>query len=572
VAQGHNCRVNRAVARPARVVPVELSSDTDVVARYLEDAAHYPGGRALAVARPHNIDELASAIKQADHVLAVGAQSSLTGGATPSGDVVLSTERLSEIRVLEGRVVAGAGAKLQDVQTALAAHQAWLPPVPTFLGATVGGAVSTNAAGAATFKYGSIRNWVESITVVLASGDILSIARGDVLASDDGEFLISTSAGDLRLEVPRITMPDVPKRSAGYYAAPGMDLVDLFVGAEGTLGIIVEATLRVQPRPAGTCWAMVPLSSEALAIELAGDLREASRQTWDAKDPNGIDLAAIEHIDRRSLDVVREDGVDRRLQIALPAGTDVVLLAQLELTKESAARDLWSDLSEARESGSEETPLNRFCRLLDRHGALESTEISMPADTRRAAAFVELRESVPAGVNRRVALARAQDGRVHKTAADMIVPYRHFGRMIAECRRLCEASHLDLAVWGHISDGNVHPNVIPRSYEDVELGRRMLLELARQVIVMGGCPLAEHGVGRNPVKQQMLQLLYGAAGVDAMRRMKLSLDPSWKLASGVLFHKGVGSNPTGHLSGSNLELDDSAGTGTKWGRSGWMAL
>ena len=65
----------------------------------------------------------------------------------------------------------------------------------------------------------------------------------------------------------------------------------------------------------------------------------------------------------------------------------------------------------------------------------------------------------------------------------------------------------------------------------------MLLELARLVIAMGGCPLAEHGVGRNPVKQQLLRMLYGEAGIDAMRRVKLSLDPEWKLAPGVLFPK-----------------------------------
>jgi len=107
--------------------------------------------------------------------------------------------------------------------------------------------------------------------------------------------------------------------------------------------------------------------------------------------------------------------------------------------------------------------------------------------------------------------------------------------MMHECRRLCADADLDLAVWGHISDGNVHPNVIPRSYDDVERGRGMLVELAARVIEMGGCPLAEHGVGRNPVKQQLLRMLYGDAGIDAMRRVKLSLDPEWKLAPGVLF-------------------------------------
>ena len=89
----------------------------------------------------------------------------------------------------------------------------------------------------------------------------------------------------------------------------------------------------------------------------------------------------------------------------------------------------------------------------------------MPADSRRARPrFVELREAVPAGVNRRVVMARRRDARIHKTAADMIVPYARFGDMMRDVPRSCAPSRaLDLAVWGHISDGNVHPNIIPRS-------------------------------------------------------------------------------------------------------------
>lgn len=527
--------MNRATAKPSHLVPVDFETDPDLVARYLEDAAHYPGGHAEAIVRPRDVDEVASTVRLARRVLPVGAQSSLTGGATPSGDVVLSTDHLTEIRISADRVVAGAGVTLQNLQAALAPHHAWLPPVPTYLGATVGGAVSTNAAGAATFKYGAVRDWVEGLTVVLPCGDILSIERGEVLASDEGVFVVCTTDDEWCVEVPRIRMPDVPKRSAGYYAAPGMDLVDLFIGAEGTLGVIVEAVLKVQPRPPGVCWLLVSLPSERQGIALAGDLRAAAQQTWRRRDVRGVDVAAIEHIDRRALDVVREDGVDRRLGIDVPAGTEVVLLAQLELTAEAVARDVWNDLANARSADAEDTPLARVCRLLDRHGVLDSAEISLPSDLRRAAAFVEFREAVPSGVNRRVARARATDGRIHKTAADMIVPYQHFEGMMRECRHLCARASLDLAVWGHISDGNVHPNVIPQSYGDVERGREMLLELARYVIATGGCPLAEHGVGRNPVKQELLRMLYGDEGVQAMRRVKLSLDPHGKLASGVLF-------------------------------------
>jgi D-lactate dehydrogenase (cytochrome) len=81
----------------------------------------------------------------------------------------------------------------------------------------------------------------------------------------------------------------------------------------------------------------------------------------------------------------------------------------------------------------------------------------------------------------------------------------------------------------------VHPNVIPRSYADVERGKEAILCFGREVARLGGCPLAEHGVGRSPVKQALLRGLYGDAGIDEMRAVKRALDPGWKLAPGVIF-------------------------------------
>ncbi len=502
---------------------------------FLEDAAHYPGGSATGVIRPRSIDEVSACLREARRVLVVGAQSSLTGGATPFGDVVLSTERLTSISVGSDRVRVGAGVPLQVVQDELAKTGRWFPPVPTYLGAFAGGAVATCAAGAATFKYGTVREWVEGLTIVLAGGDVLELSRGECRAAR-GVFTIATASGDRTITLPELRMPDVAKRSAGYFIAPDMDLVDLFIGSEGTLGAIVEATLRTAPLPAGLCRALVPVPSEELAIALAGELRAAAIETWRTRDPRGIDISAIEHVDARSIAVIREDGVDRKLDVALPSGAAVALLVDLELPA-AAASNLWSELESVRDSSAIDSPLVRFCRLLDRNGVLDDTEIALPADRSRAAAFAELREAVPAGVNRRVAQAKQADPAISKTAADMIVPFDRFGEMMRECRRLFAERDLDLAVWGHISDGNVHPNVIPRSAGDVTKGRDAILDLGASVMAMGGCPLAEHGVGRNPIKQQLLKQLYGTAGIEAMRAIKRSLDPHGSLASGVIFQR-----------------------------------
>lgn len=528
-----NGLVNRIASRRVARVETPLERDPDTIARYLDDAAHYPGGHAPGVFRPQSIEAVASILSIGTQVLPVGAQSSLTGGATPMGEAVLSTERLSSIRRAGDVVVAGAGVTLHALQAALAEDERWFPPVPTYLGATVGGAIATCAAGAATFKYGTVRPWVEALTVVIPGGEVLEIARGEVRAND-GVFVVITADGERRLVLPAIAMPAVPKHSAGYFVAPAMDLVDLFIGAEGTLGVVVEARLRTAARPAGTCWLLTQVTSEASAITLTDALRRAARQTWSSGDPRGLDIAAIEHIDRRSLDVVRDDGVDRRLGLQIHPETAVVLLAQIEVAT-AVDEVLWEDVASALAPTAADRPLTRLARLLDAHGVLDRSEIALPGNRARAAAFVELREAVPAGVNRRVALAKARDGRIHKTAADVIVPDERFAEMLCDCRRLSAAHGLDVAVWGHISDGNVHPNVIPQCYEDVERGRAMLLELARCVIALGGCPLAEHGVGRHSMKQHLLELLYSRAGVDGMRQLKRSMDPAQQLAPGVLF-------------------------------------
>lgn len=526
---------HRIGARPPSTAALEPTTDPEVIARYLEDAAHYPGGAATGVLRPRSLDDLSACLREPRPTLAVGAQSSLTGGATPAGDVVIATELLNTIEIRADRVRAGAGVTLQAIQDALAVHGRWFPPVPTYLGAFAGGAAATGAAGAATFKYGTVREWVDGLTVVLAGGDILDVSRGECSAAPDGTFEIATSSGVRTVRLPALTLPDVPKRAAGYFIKPAMDLVDLFIGSEGTLGVVAEVTFRTAPLPGGVCRVLVPAPSESAGIALVDDLRREAQTTWRTADPDGIDVSAIEHLDARSIELLREDGIDRRLDLTLPRGAAIVLLVDLELSPSRAGADLWRDIESALEPAAPDSPLTRFCRLLQRHQALEAAGIALPGDRSRAAAFAELREAVPAGVNRRVALARQHDQSVSKTAADMIVPFHRFAEMMAACRRLFSNRGLDVAVWGHISDGNVHPNVIPRSGEDVRQGRDAIAALGDIVIGMGGCPLAEHGVGRNPVKQRLLRQLYGEAGVQAMRAIKLSLDPHDTLARGVIF-------------------------------------
>ena len=510
-----------------------VDNDPAAVAAYLEDAAHFPGGHAAGIVFPRTASEVADALAAHRAILPIGAQSSLTGGATPMGETILSTSRMRRVvEVTRERITVEPGVTVAEMQEVLRDSDAWFAPAPTFTGACAGGVVATNAAGAATFKYGSTRPWVDALRVVLADGTMLHVVRGRATAIDY-RLQVELRRGSVEVPVPRYRVPDVPKVSAGYHAAADLDLIDLFIGSEGTLGVITEITFRVlRPSPV-VALAFVPCRELKTGLDLVGSLRTQSLRTRAQHDRAGIDAAAIEHMDHRSLEILREDGVDRAHNVSIPRKeTTLVLLVQLELPAGTTDDQAFEDIQNATDA----TPLGRFCRMLESHGVLNDSEIALPGQRRRMADFIAVREAVPAGVNRRVGDAkRTVDPRIEKTAGDMIVPFEHFGTLLEIYRDGLERRGLDFAVWGHISDGNVHPNVIPRSLDDVERGKEAMIEFGAAVTRLGGCPLAEHGVGRNPVKQRLLQNLYGAEGIEEMRAVKRVLDPEWKLAPGVLF-------------------------------------
>lgn len=492
-----------------------LQRDPAILAAFLEDAAHFPGGHAAAIAHPASDAEVADVLRSSASVLPIGAQSSLTGGATPMGDVLLSTSRLNRIvDVGPDWVRAQAGVTLAELDAALAAAGKYYPPAPTFTGAFLGGVVATNAAGAATFKYGATRDWVRALRVVLANGEVLAIDRGQRTAAS-------------LVPVPRYRLPHVPKCSAGYYAAPDMDLVDLFVGSEGTLGVVTEVTLRVVAERPAQCLVFVTFPDRGTALALVERLR---------RDARALGVSAIEHMDARSLSLLREDGVDRQFGVTIDEDAAIAMLIAIELPAGTTGEQAFDDIGAARDPVPSDRPLARLCRALDEVGALDRADVAVPGDLARTAQLVAVREAVPAAVNARVGRAQhAIDASISKTAADMIVPFDRLGELMALYDAEFARRGLDAAVWGHISDGNLHPNVLPRSVADVASGKEAILLFGREVIRMGGSPLAEHGVGRNPIKQQLLREMYGEQGIADMRAVKRALDPDWKLAPGVLF-------------------------------------
>src|SRR5580765_4223838 len=253
----------------------------DEIQDYLADASYVKGGHASRVVFPDSDADVAEILARAtsEHtpVTVSGAGTGTVGGRVPFGGVVLATNQLNQLRIENAKCEAQAGVRLSEVQSAVNAQALFYPPDPTERSCFLGGTIATNASGARTFKYGATRNYVQALKVVLASGDIVDLRRGELFADRYGRVSIPLSSGRaLEAQLPTYSMPRVRKHASGYFVAPGMDLIDLFIGSEGTLGVTVEAELKLLPKPAGVLSGVVFFDDEDKLLAFVREARSRS--------------------------------------------------------------------------------------------------------------------------------------------------------------------------------------------------------------------------------------------------------------------------------------------------------
>jgi D-lactate dehydrogenase (cytochrome) len=237
-----------------------IKSQPDEIQDYLSDASFVSGGNASRVVFPDSADEVASILRDATStktpVTISGAGTGTVAGRVPFGGIVIASDKLNHIGEVVrvdggGRITAEAGVRLIDLQRAVESQGLIYPPDPTERTCFIGGNVATNASGSRTFKYGPTRTYVESLTIVLATGDVINLKRGQIHANGRRITIPLSSGRAIEAELPSYQMPDVRKHASGYFVAPGMDAIDLFIGSEGTLGVIMEAEVKLLPKPAG---------------------------------------------------------------------------------------------------------------------------------------------------------------------------------------------------------------------------------------------------------------------------------------------------------------------------------
>jgi D-lactate dehydrogenase (cytochrome) len=462
---------------------------------YLTDASFIRDGYAERVVIPDTVEEVAETLAEANRdrvpVTISGAGTGTVGGRVAFGGIVLATDRLNRIKSIareESRAVAEAGVILSDFQKAVESEGLLYPPDPTERGCFLGGTVATNASGARTFKYGPTRNYIEGLKVVLASGEVLELKRGEVHANAQGQIRV----GSIDVQLPNIRRPATRKNATGYFIAPEMDAIDLFIGSEGTLGVICEIETRLLPKPEGLLSGVVFFENEADVFALVAEVRAH------------VDARAIEFFDSESLNFLRDK------YPTVPRDAVAAIFFEQETTP-----------------STEEIVLEQWLLLLERHHALaeDSWFATNAADQ---AKLREFRHQLPVLMNEWFARYRQR-----KVSTDMAVPDDAFPGLFRLYQDSLRGSGLRYTIFGHIGDNHVHVNILPRDDAEAARAWELYVQFLKHAAAAGGTLSAEHGVGK--LKREYVRLFYSDDQLREMAALKRAFDPNVILGRGNIF-------------------------------------
>ncbi|MGC7093470.1 FAD-binding oxidoreductase [Amycolatopsis lurida] len=440
-------------------------TDTDVTAAYSRDMMPLaPVGTPLAVVLPADVEQVQAVVRACAEakvpIVPRGAGSGLSGAANAiDGCVVLVLTKLDQIVEVDAGnrlAVVQPGVVNLDFRNAVEKHGLFYPPDPSsYDWCTIGGNLSTNAGGLCCVKYGVTTDSVLGLEVVLADGSLLKTGRRTV------------------------------KGVAGY------DLARLFVGSEGTLGVITQATVALKPLPQAPATLVAGFTSTAAAGEaVARVVRE------------GLVPSLMEIMDATSI-----KAAETYLRTDIGAGSDcqALLLCQSDSGGEVARREL---------------------------SALE--QICLDCGSDMTYATDDLAEGNMLLQARRVVLTALETYGVWLTD-DVCVPRTRIAELIAGCQRISEEVGLRIAVVGHAGDGNMHPTIVysPDSEDEFARARKAFDAILEVGMSLGGTVTGEHGVGK--IKREWLEREIGPVGMRVHREIKRALDPENLFNPGSMF-------------------------------------
>ncbi len=388
---------------------------------------------------------------------------------------------------------------------------------PTETSASIGGMAACNASGAKSFRYGSTRDHIESIRVVLADGDVLSLKRGKYCA-DGGKFSLVTESGRIISgKLPEYKMPDVKKNTSGYFNKPNMDMLDLFIGSDGTLGIITE--IEIELNRTQTCdWGVtIFMPDEDKALDLVRALR--GETIFEGKEPVKLKPSAIEFFSHKALEMLRYQQKTNPAFSSIQEIKDNYHTAVFIEIEGDSDNEIWEGIEELGDIISE------------LGGDEDATWVANnPTSLEKLHSF---RHACPECVNMQIDEAKKSDSNITKLGTDMSVPDEKLKEAMKMYNDDIIKNELHAVIFGHIGNSHLHVNIIPRNMEEYKKGKELFMNWAEKISAMGGAVSAEHGVGK--LKVPFLQKMYKKEELDEMRSIKKLFDPKQLLNRGTIF-------------------------------------
>lgn len=509
---------------------------------YLRDESRSVGS-AQTISFPTCEDEIRSVLRElypsGTPITVQGSRTGLAAGAVPAGGHVMNLSRACSylglrrdekgtfyLRVQPGVILSELRKHLANKSIpvhdwdAVSLHaleglytgpEQFFPTDPTEASACLGGMAACNASGARSYAYGPVRGHISALRVALANGDALSLRRGEVRSHNRHLSLETESGAMFELDLPTYQMPHT-KNASGYYVEDDMDAIDLFIGSDGTLGVICELELALMPVPAVTWGVNCFFEAEDAAVAFVSAARPALERA-----------VAMEYFDAAALNILRHQREASTAFSALPKlDPRFAYCVYVELEADS------------QEEATAE--LARLGNLLEAHGGSRyDTWVARTDIDRECQRF--FRHAVPESVNMLIDERRRTSPSITKLGSDMSVPDDRLADVIAHYRQTIAAAGLESAAWGHIGNNHLHVNILPRNEEDYAAGKKLFAEWAQTVTAMGGAVSAEHGVGK--IKRDFLTIMYGEDQIGQMAALKAQLDPKAQLGRGNLFAPNV---------------------------------
>jgi D-lactate dehydrogenase (cytochrome) len=286
-------------------------------------------------------------------------------------------------------------------------------------------------------------------------------------------------------------MPATRKNATGYFVAPQMDAIDLFIGSEGTLGVICEITASLLPKPQGLLSGVVFFENEADVLALVAEVKAH------------VDARAIEFFDHESLNFLRQK------YSTVPADAVAAIFFEQETT-----------------DSNEESVVEQWMTLLDQHHAL--TDSWFATNAADQAKLREFRHQLPVLMNEWFARYKQR-----KVSTDMAVPDEAFPGLFRLYQDTLRESGLRYTIFGHIGDNHVHVNILPRDDVEGARSRDLYVQFLKHAAAVGGTLSAEHGVGK--LKREYLRLFYSEDQLRQLAALKRALDPNGILGRGNIF-------------------------------------